>query len=200
MTVLIDSADTLLSDLGSVSQTYTFISDLLALVRARPAPSRLVVHANPACAPPGTDAGALVRLLTQTRFSPALAHAIAHTPALVRHVAGAYGTPPPPLAPPERFWRVFAPIAERGLGLESERLVFGPDGEGTGGDEIVFEVLVRGAGDAVGTGRKSGRGVERVLEGWAKGQPCELKALDSLKSVFSRKIFVEEVSAGCGRL
>lgn len=189
--MIIDSLDTLLSDLSSLSQTSTFLSSLLSLLNHRPTPSRLIVHLNPSAAPPSTDTPALLRTLTHTRFSSSLAHLTAHPPVLLRHVAAAYGTPPPPRTAPERFWAVFSPIAGRGLGLEAEKLVFGPDGEGTGGAEIVFEVLTRGVDG--GSGKRAGRGVERALEGWARGAPCALEALESLWPVFARKAFVEEV-------
>ncbi len=68
--------------------------------------------------------------------------------------------PPPPLSPAPKFWGVFIPVSERVYDTES--LVFGPGGEGSGGaGEFVAEVVVREGG----AGRK--RGVERVLEGWA---------------------------------
>lgn len=75
--------------------------------------------------------------------------------------------------------------------------MFGLEGEGSGGGgkgELVVEVLSRGAGE----GRK--RGVERVLEGWsvAKGGPCELTSLESLKSIWTRKV-VEEVGISFAR-
>ena len=84
---------------------------------------------------------ALLPILTQTRFSSSLTHLTAHPTALLTHIAAAYLTPPPPLSPPEKFWGVFIPIAERHY--ESEKLVFGPGGEGSGQLEFVVEVLVR---------------------------------------------------------
>lgn len=109
---------------------------------------------------------------------------------LLTHLATAYLTPPPPLSTPEKFWGVFIPFSERAY--ESEKLVFGPNGEGGGGivkGELVVEVLVRGGGE----GRR--RTVERVLEGWAdtKGGPCELSAMESLKSIWTKKAVAEEV-------
>jgi hypothetical protein len=69
--------------------------------------------------------------------------------------------------------------------------VFGPGGDGPGGGEkgeFIVEVLMRGGGE----GRR--RAVERVLEGWSrsKGGPCELTLLESLKSIWAKKV-VEEV-------
>ena len=80
---------------------------------------------------------------------------------------------------------MFSPIADREH--ESEALVFGPDGEGYGGDEIVLEVLVRG------TGEGTRRAVERALEGWTAEGPCELQALRTLSGIWSRKSTIEEV-------
>ena len=83
---------------------------------------------------------------------------------------------------------MFIPIAERLY--ESEKLVFGPGGDGSGSpQEFVVEVLVRGGADA--TGRR--RGAERVLEGWsaAAGGPCELHQLESLKPLWFKKTVVE---------
>ena len=83
---------------------------------------------------------------------------------------------------------MFIPIAERHY--ESEKLVFGPGGDGSGSpQEFVVEVLVRGGADA--TGRR--RGAERVLEGWSTtvGEPCELHQLESLKPLWSKKTVIE---------
>lgn len=68
---------------------------------------------------------------------------------------------------------------------DTDRLVFGSDGEGTGGTlEIVVEILIRGVG---GPNRR--RRAERVLEGWScvKAAPCEMAALESLKSLWPKK-------------
>lgn len=88
--------------------------------------------------------------------------------------------PPPPLSPLPKFWSVFLPVSERIHDTES--LVFGPNGQGSGNaSEFVAELIVREGG-----GRK--RGVERVLEGWstALGGPCDLVALESVKP-FTKK-------------
>ncbi|KAA1468216.1 hypothetical protein DENSPDRAFT_857157 [Dentipellis sp. KUC8613] len=173
--VVIDSADTLCADLESHSQAYTFIASLLELVRARPNPSRLILHA--------VSPTPLLPLLLSPRLSPSLTHIIAHPPALLKHIKTAHLTSPPPATPPARFWRVFAPIASRAW--EVERLVYGADGPGAGGEqgEAVLEVLVRGPG----TGERGKRGVERVLEGWGAAGACELTGLQSLQNVWSRK-------------
>ncbi|KAI0778133.1 hypothetical protein BD413DRAFT_667505 [Trametes elegans] len=184
LNVIIDSVDTLASDLDSHAECTRLLSELLFIVRTRGGPSRLTLHV---LAP-----SPLLPLLTQTRFSPTLTHLTAHPPALLAHLATAYLTPPPPLAAPEKFWGVFIPIAERHY--ECERLVFGPAGEGGAPPEAAVEVLVRGAA-ADGAGRR--RGVERVLEGWspAAGGPCELRELESLKALWTKKPISEAQGA-----
>ncbi|EPT04276.1 hypothetical protein FOMPIDRAFT_1157338 [Fomitopsis schrenkii] len=171
LTVVIDSVDTLHSDLGSLSETEKLLSFLLSAVNTRKG-SRLIVHLH---AP-----SPLTHIITSTRFSSTLTHIVAHPTSLILHLATAYLTPPPSLATPEKFWRVFIPVAERHY--ESDKLVFGSDGEGSGGSECVMEVLTRGAD---GSGRR--RGVERALEGWSGGRPCELASLGPLKALFVRR-------------
>ncbi|KAI0669950.1 hypothetical protein C8Q78DRAFT_992363 [Trametes maxima] len=187
VSIIIDSVDTLLSDMGSISETTRLLSELLAIARARGGTSRLILHV---LAP-----SPLLPILTQTRFSPTLTHILAHPTALLTHLAAAYLTPPPPLAPPEKFWGVFIPVSNRHY--EAEKLVFGSAGEGSGLPEFAVEVLVRGggsAGDGV-SGRR--RGVERVLEGWSAsmGGLCELRKLESLRPLWSKKMPVETQSA-----
>lgn len=144
-------------------------------------PSTLILHVlHPA---------PILPLLTQTSFSPSLTHITSHPPVLLTHLSTAYMTPPPPLSTPEKFWGVFIPISERGY--ESEKLVFGPGGEGIGGGgkgELVVEVLLRGGAE----GKK--RAVERYLEGWSKFEACELKSLESLKSLWTTRKVPEEVN------
>ncbi|TFY69755.1 hypothetical protein EVJ58_g248 [Rhodofomes roseus] len=134
MTIVVDSGDILLSDNGSLSKTEQLLASLLSVVKSRKG-SRLVIHLN--------TPSPLTSILTQTRFCSSFTHIIAHPTALISHLATAYLTPPPPLSPLEKFWRVFNPIAERHY--ESEKLVFGSDGEGSGGSEFVTELLTRGA-------------------------------------------------------
>ncbi|KAI0724479.1 hypothetical protein C8T65DRAFT_4801 [Cerioporus squamosus] len=184
LNVVIDSADTLLSDIASLAETTQLLSEILGIVRSRGGTSRLVIHALTPCP--------LIPILTQTRFSPSLTHITAHPTALLTHLSSAYLTPPPPLSPPEKFWGVFIPIAERQY--ESEKLVFGQDGEGSGPQEFAVEVLVRGGAD--GSGRR--RGVERVLEGWSPtaGGPCELRDLENLKMLWTKKpVFETQATA-----
>jgi elongator complex protein 5 len=111
-------------------------------------------------------------------------HLTAHPPAIITHLSSAYSTPPPPAGPAEKFWSVFIPFSERKH--ESERLVYGPEGNGTsagawGGKdmrEFVVEILLRGG---------SRRGVERTIEGWRGDVPCDLSTLECLKSIWYRK-------------
>ena len=144
-------------------------------------------------------------LLLDTNFSPTLTHISTYPPVLLTHIASAYLTSPPssssssdPSPDELKFWRIFLPLSERTHEVES--LVFGPEGEGSGGggaDELVIEVFVRGRGGgdrdvASGTRR---RGVERSLEGWSvpKGCPVPLENLESLKGAFRKSVVVEKV-------
>ncbi|KAH7915809.1 hypothetical protein BJ138DRAFT_877442 [Hygrophoropsis aurantiaca] len=188
ITVILDSIDTLVSDVSSTAQTYKFIQTLLQEILARSQPSVLVLHLL---------SHAITALLLQTSFSPTLLHLVAHPSSLLTHVSTTYLTLPPPAGTPEKFWSVFIPVTERTH--DSERLVFGTDGHGSnagvwsessgaqkGFREFVVEVLVRNGG---GEGRK--RGVERTLYGWKGNAPCELAELDSLKSLRVRKRITE---------
>ncbi|KAI9445178.1 hypothetical protein H4582DRAFT_894266 [Lactarius indigo] len=148
LTVIIDASDVLCADLGSPSQTCAVIASLLSLISARPAP----------------------------RLSPTLAHIVAHSPALLLHLATAQLTPPPPASRTDRFWHVFSPLASRTW--EVEEIVLGPGGVGPRNDgEVVIEVVTR-APEGVG------RNLERELLGWLKDSPCSLSELDSLKPIF----------------
>ncbi|KAF7306973.1 hypothetical protein MIND_00490100 [Mycena indigotica] len=169
--VIIDSIDTLCSDIGSVSLTYKLLREILTLVRARPDPSRLIVHA---VAP-----SPLVALICQPAFSPALTHAISHPPALLIHLATEYLTPPPPLSPDPKFWGIFRPVSERVA--DTERIVFGANGEGSSNNnDFVLEVITRGDGD-----RR--RGVERTIQGWSRLRGAlPLETLPALTSLMSK--------------
>ena len=145
---------------------------------ARAAPSRLVLHL--------LSPTPLLPLLLPPRVSPSLTHLTAHPPSLLTHLSTTQFMPPPPSTPAPAFWRVFAPLAARTW--EVERLVYGAgdEGAGSGWNETVVEVLLRGPGAGVGEGKR--RGAERVLEGWVSGKgPCELAQLDSLKKIWTRK-------------
>ncbi|ETW87262.1 hypothetical protein HETIRDRAFT_469158 [Heterobasidion irregulare TC 32-1] len=178
LNVIIDSADLLCDDIGSPSQTHALIISLLQLIRARPSPSRLVLHL--------LSPTPLLPLLLPPRVSPSLTHLTAHPPSLLTHLSTTQFMTPPPSTPAAAFWRVFAPLAARTW--EVERLVYGAgdEGAGSGWNETVVEVLLRGPGAGVGEGKR--RGAERVLEGWVSGKgPCELAQLDSLKKIWTRK-------------
>ncbi|KAJ7925840.1 hypothetical protein B0H13DRAFT_1599977 [Mycena leptocephala] len=174
---IIDSADTLASDIGSISETYRFLSELMSLIRGRSSASRLIIHA--------LSPSPLIPLLCQPGFSPSLTHVISHPPALLVHLSTEYLTLPPPLSPEAKFWGIFLPVSERVH--ESERLIFGAEGEGTGDDdELVIEVLVRGDGEGL---RR--RGVDRTLQGWSLTQGARpLAELTALKPLWSRNITV----------
>ncbi|KAK0233172.1 hypothetical protein IW262DRAFT_55888 [Armillaria fumosa] len=180
--VVIDSVDTLLSDIGSVAESYTFLRGLLSKLSARSSLSRLTLHLQNTCP--------LLPLLVQTSFSSTLAQLIAHPPALLIHLAVEYLTPPPPASPEPKFWGVFLPVSERESDLE--RIIFGQDGEGSGSSgEFVVEVILRCGGNH--SGRR--KAVERVLEGWdvTRSSPVELTSMESLKKVFG-KTPVEEAA------
>lgn len=130
----------------------------------------------------------------QVSLSPSLVYLTAHPPALLVHLATDYLTPPPPSSTEEKFWSVFLPIRDRPY--ESINLIHGPKGEGSGSlMELVVEVLVRSSG---GVKR---RGVTRTLEGWsmARGEPCELASLESLKSLWRKAIDEVNLLVSCSR-
>jgi elongator complex protein 5 len=129
-------------------------------------------------------------MLVRPAFSPSLAHVVAHPPVLLTHLAVAFFAPPPPASPPGKFWNIFLPFSERGY--ETDRLVFGPHGEGSSSNaEIAVEIVVRGADSS-----KRRRATDRTLEGWcaARGGACQLTELESLKSIFEKKAATEEVA------
>ncbi|KIM48155.1 hypothetical protein M413DRAFT_62641 [Hebeloma cylindrosporum] len=171
-TIVIDSIGTLLEDIATLSETYNFLSKIYALVKKH-SDARLVLHSQSPLA--------LLPLITQTGFSSSLSHVIVHPPALLAHLATEFLMPPPPISPLPKFWSVFLPLSERVH--DTERLVFGSGGEGTGNPtEFVVELIVR-----EGAGRN--RGIERVLEGWsiALHGPCDLVALEVLKPFTEKK-------------
>ncbi|KAJ7631035.1 hypothetical protein FB45DRAFT_917257 [Roridomyces roridus] len=172
---VIDSVDTLLSDIGSLSETHKFLQEVLLIIRGRSSPSRFILHVQATCP--------LLPLLSLPAFSPSLSLVIPHPTALLLHLATEYLTPPPPLSPEPKFWSIFLPMSERME--ESERLVFGSAGEGAGDSEqFVIEVIARGDGDGL---RR--RGVDRTLHGWsmAKGL-CSLEDIDALKPLWARSV------------
>ncbi|KAF8203606.1 hypothetical protein BJ912DRAFT_202268 [Pholiota molesta] len=170
--IIIDSIDTVLEDTDSPAETYKYLSKVCELVK-KCSNARLILHSQ--------SPSSLLPLITQTGFSSSLSHVIAHPPALIAHIATEFLMPPPPVSPWPKFWGVFLPVSERLY--DTEALVFGPNGEGSGNSsEFVAELIVR-----EGAGRK--RGVERVLEGWSNvlGGPCELTALESIKPLAKKQ-------------
>ncbi|KAF8898687.1 hypothetical protein BD779DRAFT_1666485 [Infundibulicybe gibba] len=188
--LVIDSINTLCSDIGSVSETCQFLRRLVYLVRerpgayyplsqqtSRPTPTSRPLEADPPC---GTTIAPRISInpdsilpIPHTRYC---APTCAPNPSLP-----GIPDPPPPASPEAKFWGVFLPVSERLY--ETDRIVYGPAGDGCGGTtEFVIEILVRGA-----DGRK--RAVERVLQGWstARGGSCELAELQSLKGLQSAK-------------
>lgn len=148
MLVLIDSIDTLASDLGSNSATVAFLRKILVAIASQPQGSKLVL--------PVSAKSPLLPQLISVSLSNTLTHITLHSPELVSHVAKTYLTPPPlaDVHPTPKFWSVFLPVAQRG---EGERLVLaGQDGAKLSMNEGVAEILVR-------AGRK---GPERTLEAW----------------------------------
>ncbi|KAF4605265.1 hypothetical protein EYR40_004048 [Pleurotus pulmonarius] len=173
LSIVIDSVDSLASDIGSDAETFTFLRELVSIVASRPGPSRLILHTvtpQP--------------ILIQSSFSSSLTHITVYPPVILTHLASEYLTPPPPLSPEPKFWGVFLPFSERAS--ETDRLVYGPEGQGSGSqEEIIVQILVRYGGKS--TSRR--RSVERVLEGWSMvyNVPVELSELTSLKKIYSAK-------------
>ncbi|KAL4261144.1 Elongator complex protein 5 [Pleurotus pulmonarius] len=129
LSIVIDSVDTLASDIGSDAETFTFLRELVSIVASRPGPSRLILHTvtpQP--------------ILIQSSFSSSLTHITVYPPVILTHLASEYLTPPPPLSPEPKFWGVFLPFSERAS--ETDRLVYGPEGQGSGSqEEIIVQIL-----------------------------------------------------------
>jgi len=165
-TIVIDSLETLLSDLGSVSATVT----LLKQVRKRQN-TNLVLHVVRS-----HENKDLVAHLSQTSFSPSLVLHTVYPTSLLLHISTNYMIPPPPLSPESKFWSVFLPISERQHDIDA--IVYG--GEGSGShvtEEFVVETIARGGQN----GSRRRRAVERNLRGWKSPNGfCELKDLVQL--------------------
>ncbi|KAF9654370.1 hypothetical protein BDM02DRAFT_79735 [Thelephora ganbajun] len=177
-TVVIDSLETLLSDIGSVSATVT----LLKKVRKRQN-TNLILHVVQS-----HESKDLVAHLSQTSFSPSLVLHTAYPTSLLLHISANYMTPPPPLSPEPKFWSVFLPISERQHDIDA--IVYG--GEGSGSyvtEEFVVETIVRGGQN----GSRKRRTVERNLRGWKSPNGfCELKDLAQLGGLWgSNKTSIE---------
>ncbi|THV04893.1 hypothetical protein K435DRAFT_648360 [Dendrothele bispora CBS 962.96] len=178
--VIIDCVDTLVENLGTISETYRFLNSILVYLSSRSKHSRLILHI---CAP-----SPILPLLVSTSFSPSLTQCIAHPPALLLHLAKEYLTYPPPQTPEAKFWGVFLPITERIR--DSEQLVYGPEGEGSGSlGDVIIEIIIRGGSDY--SGRR--KATERHLEGWQVPQSTAvpLEQLDSLNSLWRRTVVTE---------
>ncbi|TFK77049.1 hypothetical protein BDN72DRAFT_24334 [Pluteus cervinus] len=174
---IIDSVDTLLADIESVSQTYKLLRQILLSIQARSKPSRLVLHLS--------GDSPLVPLLVQPSFCAVpLAHAIAHPPALLNHIFDTYLVGPPPFSPPEKFWGVFSPVVERRA--EVHGLVYGSRGIGFNHEEMVVEIVTRGNLN----GARRDKNVSRILEGWSieESRRCELEDLKACKAIWSKKV------------
>jgi len=179
-TVVIDSLETLLSDMGSVSSVVT----LLKKARKRQN-TNLILHVVQS-----HESKDLVAHLCQTSFSPSLVLHTAYPASLLLHISTNYMTPPPPLSPEPKFWAVFLPISERQHDIDA--IVYG--GEGSGShvtEEFVVETIVRGGQN----GSRKRRAVERNLRGWKSPNGfCELKDLAQLGGLWgSNKIPLETV-------
>lgn len=181
-TVVIDSLETLLSDMGSVSAVIT----LLKKVRKRQN-TDLILHVVQS-----HESKDLVAHLCQTSFSPSLVLHTAYPASLLLHISTNYLTPPPPFSPEPKFWAVFLPISERQHDIDA--IVYG--GEGSGShvtEEFVVETIVRGGQN----GSRKRRAIERNLRGWKSPNGfCELKDLAQLGGLSgSNKIPIETVRA-----
>lgn len=180
VTVVIDSVDTLLSDVGSASAIVT----LLKKVKKRQNAS-LLLHVVQSY-----ESRDLVAHLSQTSFSLSLVLHTAYPTSLLLHISTNYMTSPPPLSPDPKFWSVFLPISERQHDIDA--IVYG--GEGSGShvtDEFVVEIITRGRQN----GSRKRRAVERNLQGWKalKGF-CELKDLTQLGSLWGPDKITPETS------
>lgn len=173
VTVAIDSLETLLSNMGSVSTA----ARLLKTVRKRQN-TNLILHVVQSHGSKG-----LVTHLSQTSFSPSLMLHAAYPTSLLLHVSANYMTLPPPLSSELKFWSVFLPISVRQRDIDA--IVFG--GEGSGShitEEFVVETIFRGGQDR----SRKRRAVERSLRGWKSPNGfCELKDLSQLGGLWESK-------------
>jgi len=165
-TMAIDSIETLLSNIGSISAAVT----LLKKIRKRQN-TKLILHVVES-----HESKDLVAQLSQISFSPFLVLHTAYPASLLLHISTAYLTPPPPLSSEPKFWSVFLPISERQHDIDA--IVYGGEGPGSHvTEEFVVENIARGGQN--GTRKK--RAVERNLQGWKSSNGfCELKDLTQL--------------------
>jgi len=181
-TVVIDSLETLLSDMGSVSAAVM----LLKKVRKRQN-TNLILHVVQS-----HESKDLIAHLSQTSFSPSLVVHTAYPTSLLLHISTNYMTPPPPLSPEPKFWSVFLPISERQHDIDA--IVYGGEGSGSHvAEEFVVETIARGGQ----SGSRRRRAVERNLRGWRSPNGfCELKDLSQLGVLWGfNKTAIETVCA-----
>ena len=179
-TVVIDSLETLLSDMGSVSTAVTLLRKVKEWQN-----TDLILHVVQS-----HETKDLIAHLSQTSFSPSLVMYTAYPASHLLHISTDYMTPPPPLSSEQKFWSVFLPISERQHDIDAA--VYG--GEGSGShvtEEFVVETIVRGGQN--GSRRK--RAIERNLRGWKPPNGfCGLKDLSRLEGLWgANKIPAETV-------
>jgi len=165
-TIAIDSLETVLSDIRSISATVTLLKNI-----TKQQSTKLILHVVES-----HETKDLVAQLSQTFFSPSLVLHTAYPTSLLLHISTTYMTPPPPLSPEPKFWSVFLPISERQHDIDA--IVYGGGGSGSHAtEEFVVETIVRGGRNW--SRRK--RAIERSLRGWKVPNGfCELKDLTQL--------------------
>ena len=165
-TVVIDSLETVLSDVGSTSAVVMLLKKI-----GKRQNTKLILHVVES-----RESKGLVTQLSQTSFSPSLVLHTAYPTSLLLHISTTYMTPPPPLSLEPKFWSLFLPISERQHDIDA--LVYGGGGSGSHAtEEFVVETIVRGGQN--GSRRK--RAVERNLRGWKSPNGfCELRGLTQL--------------------
>jgi len=161
LTIIIDSIDTLASDLNSISKAYHLIKLIIEILEQRPSPSSLHLYIE--------QRSNLLPHLQAMSLSPALTEISVHSPYLLLEAATTFLTPPPPHSSESKFWGVIQPMERRNEGF---KLVFGLRGPGCGHTEMALEIVER-------TTAGSKQSVLRTLEGWADG-PAEINDLKSL--------------------
>ncbi|KAG8878339.1 hypothetical protein FRB97_002593 [Tulasnella sp. 331] len=158
LTALIDSVDTLVDDLGSISIAQRFLSDSLRSL-SRVSGSRLVL--------PIRSSSTLLHLVLPISFSQDLTHLTIHSPQRVRRVREMYMVTPG--SDEARFWKLFH-------GPDMGNLL--DDRDWTEG---VVKLFVR-------SGVGKGSGIKTTLEAWTLGedgaaQACHWDELSSLKGL-----------------